>query len=158
MILNMTKPANVCFNERVIYSFRNEVIDGPYEWATESLTHSISSKTWIFLPQYASIHFCELLCVSHTLTSTVQASSGRLARHKYIITLTLIAFSHETMCLHATECAWDRRLCLRRWKIVAIKRSARYRQDARLTGQSLIRAVMWKIIRFWSLAGQSVHL
>ncbi len=34
---------------------------------------------FIFLPQYASIHFWELLCVcglSHTLTQAVQASSG----------------------------------------------------------------------------------
>ncbi len=37
------------------------------------------SLLFIFLPQYASIHFWELLCVcclSHTLTQAVQASSG----------------------------------------------------------------------------------
>ncbi len=39
-------------------SFRNESIGCPYEWATESLTHSIHSKTWIHV---VTKHRCVLL-------------------------------------------------------------------------------------------------
>ncbi len=39
-------------------SFRNKAIDCPYEWATESLTHLIRSKTWI---HSVTKHRCVLL-------------------------------------------------------------------------------------------------
>ncbi len=39
-------------------SFRNESIGCPYEWATESLTHSIHSNTWI---HSVTKHCCVLL-------------------------------------------------------------------------------------------------
>ncbi len=48
-------------------SFRNESIGCPYEWATESMTHSIHSKTWI---HSETKHRCVLL------RDTQQFSSG----------------------------------------------------------------------------------
>ncbi len=44
--------ARVCFSEQSFIhsfkvSFRNKAIGCSYEWATESLTHSINPKTWI---------------------------------------------------------------------------------------------------------------
>ncbi len=38
---------SVLMSESFIDSFRNESIGCPYEWATESMTHLINSKTWI---------------------------------------------------------------------------------------------------------------
>ncbi len=68
ILLNMTKPpvgGIVLMSEPFIHSFnrfiqtadsfRNESIVCPFEWASESLTHSIHSKTWF---HSVTNHFC----------------------------------------------------------------------------------------------------
>ncbi len=68
ILLNMTKPpvgGIVLMSEPFIHSFnrfiqtadsfRNESIVCPFEWASESLTHSIHSKTWF---HSVTKHFC----------------------------------------------------------------------------------------------------
>ncbi len=109
------------------------------------------SLLFMFLLQYAPIHFWELLCVcclSHT-THSIRLFKPHLARHKYIINhrlhwtpLKLESLSRETTCILATVISTVsvRVAVASRPAPLAIIGSARNRQDVRLTGRSPIRA------------------
>ncbi len=106
---------------------------------------------FIFLPQYASIEErieCYFVCAV-SLTHSLRLFKPHLAQHKYIISrrlhwmpFKLELFSRETTCLHATVISTVsvRMAVTSLPALLAIKGSARNRQDVRLTGRSPIRA------------------